>query len=280
MRKLSFTVDPRFGRRTSLLGSWLLSTALYGACDDAVRPDERDHWGVEATARGFVAAADDWVVVGGGGDLDAGAVPGINVYYRGEPVGGGGIYDFSAAGRVWNEWVPFLVPTNPGYSELRSFRTRGDTLVLAFADSLPVASTTQSSADASETFLQLDARIILNRDTLEFRLGGMHMVFFPMRTGEAYTISCRSVSAAQDTTLVIGHASPDQALVFAGPSDCRLRSAHFAVDFTTDAPLMKLGIGREGVGSGGLVKFDLDHSLRAVPPRYYVNSRMTVTPEY
>jgi hypothetical protein len=255
----------------------LLCSALFaGACDDAMRPNEQETWGVEPTERGVVAVADDWIVTAGSGDLDSGVVTGVNVYYRGEPVGGGGIYDFEADGRVWNEWVPFLVPTYPGYSALRSFVTSGDTLLLAFADSV----TPPSESPSTQPLLEFDVRIIRNRTTLEFALGGMHMVFFPIRIGEAYTIACRSGNAAQDTTFVINHAAPDRSIIFVGPSRYELRGAHFDIDFATDAPRMKVGIGRDAVADGGLVKFDLDASLRAVPPRYYVNSRLAVIPKY
>ena len=258
-----------------ILPASLLTALVLGACANPAGPTSRSAWTVQKTARGIIATSGDWLVTGGNSDVNPGVVAGVSVYYKGEPIGGGGIYGFVFGDKVWNEWVPFLVPTRPAYSRLESFQARGDTLTLAFADSVPL-----TVYEGQEIVLRFDLRIVPHSLQLDFILGGMHMLFFPERTEETYTISCYSSDQAQDTTLVISYDSPTWQRDFTGPSHYELRSNHFDMDFETDAPLMKVGTGELGVGSGGLVKFDLDHSFNAVPPRYYVNSRLSVVAKF
>jgi hypothetical protein len=235
------------------LRAGILLTMLCAACDAPTSPSAA--WDYHATQYGVVATTGDWIVTAGGEKLR-----GMNVYYRGEPIGGG-----------WtrNGWVPFMGPTNPDYSELASFAVRGDTLVLNFLDSIALP---------NRPALRVDIGIVAEPVRLIFRFGGMHLLFFTMRTAETWTIATRSSTV--DTTLTIAASSPDWQRDFAGPSSYQIRGAHFDMDFSTDAPLMKIGIGQDAVPSGGIVKFDLDHSFLVDPPVYHVNSKLEVRAKY
>jgi hypothetical protein len=230
---------------------------------------------VQETEHGLLAVRGDWIVLAQNGDgfPESGLVTGVAVYYKLEPVGGGGVYDLVAEGRLWNEWVPFFVPTRPGYSALRSHAVRNRTLVLEFQDSVgPTAEMTYPHRAP----LRFDVEITPRDDgSLDFTLGGMHMVFPAVRLGDTVTVFARSANKP-DTTLMITHPLPEWSFAFAGPSTYDLQGSHFAIWFETDAPLMKLGIG--GEAAADMIKFDLDHSL--LEGVEYVHSRMLLQPKF
>lgn len=234
-------------------------------CESPNEPNH-GHWTIAETSRGFIAIQDDWRIEVQNGDLDNGVVTGVHVSYKLEPIGGGGIYDLFAEGRYWNEWVPLLVPTRPGYSALKHYRVEEHALIIAFEDSI---GPTDEMVYPHQYPLKFDLKITLENNTLDFVLGGMHMVFPAARPGDTLRIDVSSTNK-QDTTLVITHHSPNWAFDFTGPSTYECYSAHFYMRFETYAPLTKLGI------YDGGIKFDLDHSLIADPPEEYVNSHLII----
>jgi hypothetical protein len=232
-------------------------------------------WTVLRTSRGFVAVLDEWMVVAQNGDRlpDSGIVTGVALYYKLEPVGGGGLYDFEAEGELWNEWVPFLVPTRPQYSELRSYGIEGTTLVVAFEDSVGPR---PDMVFPHEAPLKFDLEITpVENGTLDFVLGGMHTVFPAVRVWDTVTIDIQSQNKP-DTTLTVTYPISLWTFDFAGPSTYDYRSTHFDIFFETDAPLMKVGLGDQAAGD--MIKYDLDHSLPAGVE--YVQSHMTVRARY
>lgn len=232
-------------------------------------------WAIQETERGLVAVQDNWIVVAQNGDVlpDSGVVTGVAAYYKLEPVGGGGIYDLAAEELVWNEWVPLLVPTRPGYSALRSWYLDEATLVIAFEDSVgPRADMLYPHQEP----LKFDLRITRSYGgALEMELGGMHMVFPSVRMSDTVTIDVQSQNKP-DTTLVVAQPCTRWSFDFAGPSSYEYESSHFHMLFETDAPYMKVGIG--DIPGTDFIKFDLDHSLPVGVE--YVHSNLIVRPNF
>ena len=249
-----------------------LAVVLFPGCESATEPEST--WTVVETDRGVLALTGDWVVGATTADPGVGVVSGVDLYYRGEPVGGGGLRAFPAEGIVWNAWVPMLLPVHPVVAHLGSVQQRGDTLHVAFSDTIG-----REVGGVLRRF-PLDVRIVPAAAGLEVLLDGIHLVFLPIRASETYAIRCIGADG-WDHTVRVGYDSPNWWRDVVGPARFEIRQAHMEIDHETDAPLTKIGVGNANGGERDwLVKLDLDHSFNATPPAFDATSRLTIRPTY